>query len=568
MLVFCAFVATGGALLMSPDSASAQQPAPPSASDARLEALERRFAAFERETRAELETMREKLDARTNELEVERARRRELEARVDADKADTPSPDATAVAPAPQKPDTAATTPDAAPGKQVAANRQNDRPDPLKDLPMKGGDLIGNVYSGDAFRVRIGGSIRTNFQFNTTPVGDQVGRALLPDPSIPGGGDNAGRGSFRALASFSRMFMAIQGPTTLGGKTFGYLEFDFARNLSGGDIGAVNPNPRIRHAYLRWTFDDVGGEGKQLALTFGQNGGYSDLIPDTVDFGAMTGGLGVVLRRNPRATIAYAIPTGDSGHIVLLGGIERPLLGNDVVGGDLGNGEVGEIPVLSFGAGYETTRRLELGDSFGLQSLKFGARYATGRFVERFAAGTLEPDFNLQTNFDERRFAARAIHGGIALDGIGFNAESRARTLTLRIGGLWTAGEASYLDAAFDRRVVLGNDGGLDVARSAGGFVNPMFHVTDHIDIRWAGGVQWALDPSRPVVTGTLTNDFFRTRNWQSEISAWWTPGPFTFAVAYNFTKTNYRRIDFLSGAGTDLVNDNGKFEAICWFSF
>ena len=71
-------------------------------------------------------------------------------------------------------------------------------------------------------------------------------------------------------------------------------------------------------------------------------------------------------------------------------------------------------------------------------------------------------------------------------------------------------------------------------------------------------------------MTGTFTNGYFPARrNWQSEASAWWTPGPFTFAIAYNFTRTNYRKFDPLTLLGTDpFVNENAKVEAIAWFSF
>jgi hypothetical protein len=545
----------------------AQEPAAGSASDQRIEALERRVEAFERATKAEIDALRRELDTRTAELATERAKREEAERRA-ADSAAV-APAVAPTAPGAQASSTvSAKEPDGKPVLQSGAEQRHDRSDPLKDLPMKGGDLVGNVYTGDAFKVRVGGSLRTSFQHNSTPVGDAVSQALLPSPTIPGGGDNAGRDSFRALAGHSRMLLAVQGPTTLGGKTFGYLEFDFARNLSGGDNGAINPNPRLRHAYLRWTFDNLGKEGSQLQLTVGQTGGFADLIPETVDFNVMGGGLGVVFRRNPRATVAYLIPVGSSGRIGIIGGIERPFLGSDNVGGDLGNGEVGEIPVFSVAAGYESTERLRMGDSFGVRKLRFGARYATGRFIERFETGTLEPDFNLQSGFDERSFTAKAIHGGISIDDLGFNPEGRARNFTLRMGGLWTNGEARYLDAGFDRRVVLASDGTLEPARSAGGFVNPMFFLTESISVRWAGGAQYALDPSLPVVTGSLTNGYFRTRNWNSEVSAWWTPGPFTFAFAYNFIKTNFRTVDFVTGASTDLVNSNTKFEAICWFSF
>jgi hypothetical protein len=543
--------------------ALAQSPAPQSA-DEKADALERRLDELERATREQIDALRRELDQRKAELAEERERRAELEKRMAELGAAPASAPATIAATAPP----GAQAPAAAAIEQAGSRERTESPDPLADLPRSGKDLIGNVYSGDNFKVRLGGSLRTNFQFNSTPVGDQVSKALLPDPAIPGGGDNAGRESFRALAGFSRMLLAVQGPTTLGGRTFGYLEFDFARNLSGGESGAVNPNPRLRHAYLRWTFDDVGKPGSFLQLTVGQTGGYFDVIPDTVDANVMAGGLGAAYRRNPRIAVGYGLPIGDSGRLLLGGGIERPFLGGNAVGGDLGNGDVSQLPIFSFGGGYETTRRLALGDEFGIGSLKAGVRFASGRFEERFKAGTLEPDFTLQTGFDERDFTARVVHGGILIEGIGFNAEGRARTLNFRMGGLWTAGEASFIDAAFDRRVVLRSDGTLEAAHSSGGFVNPVFYLTDSVSLRWAGGAQYALDPDLAVVTGSLTKGYFRTRNWQSEASVWWTPGPFSFAIAYNYTRTNYRSVDPLTLASFDLVNDNGKIEAIGWFSF
>jgi hypothetical protein len=549
-----------------PARAQSQSDASRSA-DASSEALARRIDELERRTREEIDALRRELDERKAELESERARRAELEQRI-AELAQSGAP--------PAQPPATSATPAAsqqaasAPKErfQTAAEQRNESPDPLADVPKVGKDIVGNVYSGDRFKVRLGGSLRTNFQFNSTPVGDQVTKALLPDPEIPGGGDNAGRGSFRALAGFTRMLLAVQGPETLGGRTLGYVEFDFARNLSGGESGAINPNPRLRHAYMRWAFDDVGKTGSVLLLTVGQTGGYADLLPDTVDFNVMAGGLGAVNRRSPRANVVYGVPVGDAGRLVVLGGIERPFLGGDSVGGDLGNGDVGEIPIVSAGGGYETTRRLSLGDAFGIGNLRVGARFAWGTFEERFRAGTLEPDFSLQSDFDERDFPARAVHGGIAIDRLGFNAEGRARTLSFKFGGLWTSGEASFLDAGFDRRVVLGPGGELEPARSAGGFVNPIFYVTDTLSLRWAGGAQYARDPNLLPITGSFSKGYFRTRNWQSEASVWWTPGPLTFAFAYNFTRTNYRKIDPLTLAGSDLVNDNAKVEAIAWFSF
>ena len=552
-------VASLAAIALAAAPALAQSPAS-QAPDSATESLTRRLDELERTTREQIEALRRELDARKAELEQERARRAELERRVADLGGAPPAPGTISAAP------TAPTAP--GPQDRRGGHERTEEPDPLAEIPRVGRDLIGNVYSGDAFRVRLGGSLRTNFQFNSTPIGDSVSKALLPDPAIPGGGDNAGRASFRALAGYSRLLLAVQGPETLGGRTFGYVEFDFARNLSGGESGAISPNPRLRHAYLRWAFDDVGKSGSFLQLTVGQTGGHFDLLPDTVDPGTMTGGLGVAYRRNPRVTVLYGVPVGEAGRLVVMGGIERPVLGGDTVGGDLGNGDVSELPIVSVGGGYETTRRLSLGDEFGIGSLRFGARTMWGRFEERFKAGTLEPDFNLQSGFDERRFSAGVFHGGLAIDGIGFNAEGRARTLSLRTGGIWTSGEASFVDAGFDRRLVLRPDGTLETARSSGGFVNPIFYLGETVSLRWAGGAQYALDPDLPVITGSLNKGYFRTRNWQSEVSVWWTPGPLTFALAYNYTRTNFRRVDPVTLAGFDLVNDNSKIEALGWFSF
>jgi len=60
---------------------------------------------------------------------------------------------------------------------------------------------------------------------------------------------------------------------------------------------------------------------------------------------------------------------------------------------------------------------------------------------------------------------------------------------------------------------------------------------------------------------------FFRVNNFQSEVSLWWTPGPLTFALAYNFTTTRFRSVN-LTGGSRSRENENNKIEFISWFSF
>jgi len=174
--------------------------------------------------------------------------------------------------------------------------------------PVLGKDVQGNVYSGDQFKIRLGGSLRLHVQRNDTPVGESVSSALLPDTTVAGGGNNAGRENFRAFLSQTRFNLAIQGPETLGGRTQGFFEFDFDQNLSGREGGAVNPNPRLRHAFGRWRFDDLTVKGDELVLTLGQTDAFSDMTPDVLDKNSMKAGLGAANRRNPRGELVYRYP--------------------------------------------------------------------------------------------------------------------------------------------------------------------------------------------------------------------------------------------------------------------
>ncbi len=432
-----------------------------------------------------------------------------------------------------------------------------------QDRDPLGREIPGNVYVGDEFKVRLGGSLRLHVQRNDTPVGESVASALLPDPTVPGGGNNADRENFRVFAGRTRLNLAIEGPITLEGKTQGFFEMDFNRQFSAGEGGALNNNPRLRHAFGRWRFADLLANGDELSFTFGQTGSFADNVPDTVDFNNQLAGLGAVNRRNPRFELVHRYPVTSNSKLLTSVGFERPFFGNDFIGTDLGPGDLSGFPALSGGIGLETGR---IGEGFGIGSTAIYLRTTWGEFEERFTAG---PAGNLgaQTDFSERRFTNQAVHGAVILDRIGFNKTGRAMTLKLLAGGLWTRGDALHLDASFDRRLIIDSDGELSEAQSVGGFVNPIFYLTDTLSIRWAGGAQFALDNNRTVVTGTLTNNFFRVNNRQSEVSIWWTPGPFTFALSYNHTATDWRRV-FTTGGSESRENENNKIEFISWFSF
>ena len=452
---------------------------------------------------------------------------------------------------------------------QAGRKQANNDRDPL------GKDIQGNVFTSDSFKVRLGGSLRFHVQHNDSPVGESVSRALLPD-AAPGGG-NTGRGereNFRAFAGRSRLNLAMQGPDTLGGKTSAFFEMDFNQQANGaGEVNAVNNNPRLRHAYGQWAFPGLLTKDDELQIKLGQTSAFADGFPDSIDFNTMLAGLGAANRRNPRIEFIERFPLLPGMKLLASLGAERPLFDNQALGGgdvaarDLGSGDLSGFPALSGGIGFEAGRLGLIG------STAFYARGTWGERRERFNVGTTTPSLNAQTNFQDRNFTDQVVHGTLILDRIGFNETGRAMTLKLQGGAVWTRGEGRVTNSDFDRRVIVDTDGTLKSAQSVGAWVNPMFFFTDTLSLRWAGGFQTALNDDRPVVTGSLITDsagtnFFRVNNRQSEISLWWTPGPFTFAFGWNFTKTDFRNVNATGTGSTSRHNENNKFEFISWWSF
>ncbi len=452
---------------------------------------------------------------------------------------------------------------------QAGRKQANNDRDPL------GKDIQGNVFTNDSFKVRLGGSLRLHVQHNDSPVGESVSRALLPD-AAPGGG-NTGRGereNFRAFAGRSRLNLAMQGPDTLGGKTSAFFEMDFNQQANGaGEVNAVNNNPRLRHAYGQWAFPGLLTKDDELQIKLGQTSAFADGFPDSIDFNTMLAGLGAANRRNPRIEFIERFPLLPGMKLLASLGAERPLFDNQALGGgdvaarDLGSGDLSGFPALSGGIGFEVGRLGLIG------STAFYARGTWGERRERFNVGTTTPSLNAQTNFQDRNFTDQVVHGTLILDRIGFNETGRAMTLKLQGGAVWTRGEGRVTNSDFDRRVIVDTDGTLKSAQSVGAWVNPMFFFTDTLSLRWAGGFQTALNDDRPVVTGSLITDsagtnFFRVNNRQSEISLWWTPGPFTFAFGWNFTKTYFRNVNTTGTGSTSRHNENNKFEFISWWSF
>ena len=452
-----------------------------------------------------------------------------------------------------------------------------------ESTPRLGKDFQGNVYSSDKFKIRVGGSLRAHYIWQDTLSGDQMKKAPLPP--APGEG-SALRDNFRISARRTRLNLAMVGPEALGGKTAGFFEFDF-------DSGnGTNPNPRLRQAFGRWIFDDAMTAGDSLTFTLGQTTNFADISAATIDANVMKSGLGATGKRNPRAEAVWRIPLDEEQTVKGLFslGIERPFISTETLdGGSVGAGELGGVPVVSLGTGIET-KDVRVSSSFGWQRAKFYVRGSWGQFDENFSITTgcpagspgasasdtgaftaLSPAVaaanGITCSDPNKTFSNWATHGGFDIKGIGTAKKGRAGTLRLKGNAVYFSGDAQFLSSSYDSRLFTQGTT-LDQAGSVGGFINPIYFITDKVSVRWAGGSMFALDAGhagKTVVAGNPTSGFVRDQNLQSELSLWWTPGPWTFGVAWNYTNTLYTSVDGTEGSRR---GQNQKIEAITWYNF
>lgn len=93
--------------------------------------------------------------------------------------------------------------------KEAGAKVSNEGQPPL------GKDIQGNVYTGDTFKIRLGGSLRTHWLWQDTLRADFVSSALRP--TTPGG-NSENRENFRISTRRTRINLTFAGPETLGGR--------------------------------------------------------------------------------------------------------------------------------------------------------------------------------------------------------------------------------------------------------------------------------------------------------------------------------------------------------------
>ncbi len=178
-----------------------------------------------------------------------------------------------------------------------------------------------NAPTTSKFNLSIGGFVKLDYAYNSVNFGSV--NAFMTPVQIPKTSSLAGERNQSVFSvRQSRIWFKVNGPTLLGAKTSGLLEFDF-NDATGANIN-LNPSPRLRHAYanLDW--------GKTQVL-FGQTTDIFGLaFGSTVDFrsGASTG---YPNTRNPQLRVTHRFDLNKDNAIKAVVGIQTPYQNSDQV---------------------------------------------------------------------------------------------------------------------------------------------------------------------------------------------------------------------------------------------
>jgi hypothetical protein len=266
----------------------------------------------------------------------------------------------------------------AAEGQQTTQNPLNCDFEPACEVAP---GYYGGISSpaSSKFNLSVGGFIKLDYAYNSVNYGSsyafQTPQSQPKDSSLPGNRDQT---AFSARQS--RLWFKANGPTLLGAKTVGLVEFDAGDN--GGSILAnqgnpnggtfsdnINPFLRLRHAYanLDW--------GKTQVL-FGQTGDiWAPAAIGSIDFRG-GGGQGIAGSRNPQLRVTHRIDLGKDNAIKIVAGAQTPYQANNYNSGGT-NGVVDSWTYLPNFAGQVLFVSKALGTAptaggFGQSSLTAG----------------------------------------------------------------------------------------------------------------------------------------------------------------------------------------------------
>lgn len=191
------------------------------------------------------------------------------------------------------------------------------------------------------FNLSVGGFVKLDYAYNSVNFGPT---GFLTPTNVPKDSAIASKKD-QSIFSIrqSRLWFKLAGPSLLGAKSNGYIEFDFSSpNTSATNAENLNATPRLRHAYgnLNW--------GKTQFL-FGQTADiFGILYGNTIDFnsGSQAGFFGGT--RNPQLRLTQQVGFNKDNSLKLVLGVQQPYQSN--FNNNAANGAAGTTSGDSWGA--------------------------------------------------------------------------------------------------------------------------------------------------------------------------------------------------------------------------
>lgn len=329
----------------------------------------------------------------------------------------------------------------------------------------------------------------------------------IPFWAVPSTG--TAKGSYDMTAKETRLGMNFSGPEVAGGKVTGKLEMDFYGNInSGANLGTNHAfEPRTRHVYLNWDFDDwsilAGKTWEPYIIT----------IPQTLNFSYynLMGQLGL---RKTQLRVTKKL----GSDVELVGAVLEPvglIHGGDIDGDTQDDGTDSEFPVLSTKLLYKQAVLTDKPATFGLAGV-FGQEqldiHGSGDGKKTYDAYAVQGGFTFPIT-DSLTWKSNFFYG-------------------INLDSFW-GGIGQGINTTLEREI-----------ESRGGWTQLQFKATDAIDIN----VGYSIDDPKD---GDLNNGM-RSKNQSYLLNAYYHFDPsLTLGLEYFRNETDYKNA---SDASNDRI--------------
>lgn len=191
--------------------------------------------------------------------------------------------------------------------------------------------IYGNLQAPTTskFNLTVGGFVKLDYAYNSLNLGSAYSQmapqAVAKTSSLANQRDQS---TFSARQS--RLWFKSNGPTLLGAKTTGLLEFDFQDVSNTANSDFINASPRLRHGYANLDWGTTQVLFGQTDSLFGLAGGA------TIDFRSAGGSGFFIGARNPQLRLTQRVDLSKDNSIKLALAVESPVQDNNALTANAG----------------------------------------------------------------------------------------------------------------------------------------------------------------------------------------------------------------------------------------